>query len=149
MFNSIRKRGLKKIPRTIRNVSEKFLAPLLSGLQKGPEERGHVKKCQKVSRHFSTTFAQGKKRQKSSKRRQKVFRHFSTFFARHHFSGPFWGALIFGRLQISITGTLLKLSHRQKNFPDRQKFTATFCRGGHAKNKRLTNLQKQHVNGEM
>ena len=35
-------------------------------------------------------------RQKTSKivkKCQKVFRHFSTTFARHYFSGPFWGAL--------------------------------------------------------
>ena len=36
-----------------------------------------VKKCQKYFRHFSTFFAQGKKRQKSSKSDQKHFRHFS------------------------------------------------------------------------
>ena len=74
---------------------------LFSGLRKGPAERGHVKKRQKSSksekvfRHFSTIFVQGKKRSKSSKSVKKFFVHFSTIFARHHFSGPFWGALIY------------------------------------------------------
>ena len=57
---------------------------------KGPAERGHVKKCQKVFRHLSTMFS---RRAKNVKNRQKVFRHFSTIFAQHHFSGPFWEAL--------------------------------------------------------
>ena len=69
----------------------------ISGLQKGAGGKGPrqktLKKCQKVFRHFSTIFAQGKKRQKSSKSVKTFFRHFSTFFARRHFSGPFWGAL--------------------------------------------------------
>ena len=65
---------------------------------KGPRQKTSkiVKKCQKVFRHFSTIFAQGKKRQKSSESVKKFFRHFSTNFARHHFSGPFWGAPIWG-----------------------------------------------------
>ena len=62
------------------------------GLRKGATSKNV--KCQKVFRHFSTFFAQCKKRQKSSKKVKKFFRHFSTNFARHHFSGPFWGALI-------------------------------------------------------
>ena len=59
-------------------------------------KRGHVKKRQKVSKSFSTlfdNFRAGQKTSKIVKKRQKVFRHFSTIFARHHFSGPFWGAL--------------------------------------------------------
>ena len=60
----------KEIPS--RNLREK-----ISGLQKGPAERGHVKN-----------------RQKSSKNVKKFFdTFFSTIFARHQFSGPFWGAL--------------------------------------------------------
>ena len=70
----------------------------ISGLQKGPAERGNGKNRQKSSksfRHFSTIFAQGKKRQKSCQKVcQKYFRHFLTIFARHQFSGPFWGALL-------------------------------------------------------
>ena len=61
---------------------------LISGLQKGPAEMGHVKKtskivkkCQKVFRHFSTIFAQGKKTSK----------FFDNFRAGHHFTSPFWG----------------------------------------------------------
>ena len=42
---------------------------------KGPRQKTSkiVKKCQKVFRHFSTIFAQGKKRQKSSKNVKKFF----------------------------------------------------------------------------
>ena len=45
---------------------------------KGPRQKTSkiVKKCQKVFRHFSTFFAQGKKRQN----RQKVSKIFSTLF---------------------------------------------------------------------
>ena len=52
---------------------------IISGPQKGPAERGRqktskiVQKCQKYFRHFSTSFAQGKTR-------QKVFKSFSTLF---------------------------------------------------------------------
>ena len=66
-------------PRLLKNFSRP---------QKGPAERGHVKKrskivkkCQKYFRHFSTFFAQSKKRQKSTKSDKNIFRHFSTFFA--------------------------------------------------------------------
>ena len=62
---------------------------------KGPRQKTSkvVKKCQKVFRHSSTFFAQGKKTSKLVKKCQTYFRHFSTIFARHHFSGSFWGAL--------------------------------------------------------
>ena len=45
---------------------------------KGPLQKTSkiVKKCQKYFRHFSTIFAQGKKRQKSSKRGKKFFDSF-------------------------------------------------------------------------
>ena len=72
----------------------------ISGLQKGPAERGHVKKRQKSSKSvkkFFDTFRQFSRRAKNVKNRQKTsnfFRHFSTIFARHLFSDPFWGALI-------------------------------------------------------
>ena len=62
----------------------------VSGLQKGPVERGHIKKRQKVSKSFSTlfdNFRAGQKTSKIVKKCQKVFRHFPTNFARHHFSG--------------------------------------------------------------
>ena len=78
------------------------------GPQKGPAERGHVKKRQKSSksvknifdtfRHFSRRAKNVKNRQKVSKILcQKSFRNFSTIFARHPFSGPFWEALILSR----------------------------------------------------
>ena len=51
-----------------------FLAPNISGPQKGPVEKGPrqktskiAKKCQDKFRHFWTIFAQGKKRRKASK----------------------------------------------------------------------------------
>ena len=65
---------------------------IISGLQKGPAERGHVKKRQKSSKSvkkFFDTFRQFSRRAKNVKNRQKVsksffdtFRHFSrgTFF---------------------------------------------------------------------
>ena len=77
-------------------VSESTASFPISGLQEGPAERGHVKKTQKVSKSFSTLFdnlCAGQKTSKIVKKCQKVFRHFSTFFARHHFCGPFGGAL--------------------------------------------------------
>ena len=86
--------GLEGVPGSL------LLEPSFSGLQKGPAERGHVKKLQKPSKSvksFSTlfdNFRAGQKTSKIVKKRQKVLRHFSTIFARHHFSGPFWGALI-------------------------------------------------------
>ena len=63
-------------------------------LQKGPAERGHVKKRQKVSKSFSTLFDKfraGQKTSKIVKKRQQVFRHFSTIFAPHHFFRPLLG----------------------------------------------------------
>ena len=71
----------------------------VSGLQKGPVERGHVNKRQKSSKSvkkFFDTSRQVSRRAKSVKNRQKMSKSFSTlvdkFFARHPFSGPFWGA---------------------------------------------------------
>ena len=72
----------------------------VSGPQKGPPlERGHVKtskvvkKCQTYFRHFSTFFAQGKQRQKSSKSLKNVFDTFDNFRAAPVFR-PLLGALI-------------------------------------------------------
>ena len=65
------------------------------GRRKGPTSK-NVKNCQKVSksfRHFSTIFAQGKKRQTSSKASTSFSTLFDNFRAAHHFSGPFWGPL--------------------------------------------------------
>ena len=64
---------------------------------------------------FFDTFRQFSRRAKNVKNRQKVSKSFSTFstiFARHHFSGPFWGALIRGRRDpkyFRILGGLLGL----------------------------------------
>ena len=44
--------------------------------------------CKRGRREGATS-----KNVKNRQKCQKVFRHFSTIFARHHFSGPFWGAL--------------------------------------------------------
>ena len=48
---------------------------------KGPRQKTSkiVKKCQKVFRHFSTIFAQGKKRQKSSKSARNIFDTYRQF----------------------------------------------------------------------
>ena len=68
-----------------------------AGPQKGPAERGHVKKSKKSSKSVKNifdTFRQFSRRAKNVKivkKCQYVFRHFSTIFARHQFSGPFWG----------------------------------------------------------
>ena len=76
---------------------------LLSGLQKGPAERGHVKKRQNSSKSvkkFFDTFRQFSRRAKNVKNRQKVSKRFSTLFdnfrAGHLFSGPFCNPLISG-----------------------------------------------------
>ena len=69
----------------------------VSGPQKGPAERGHVKKRQKSSKSVKKIFAifrAGQKTSKIVKKCQKYFRHFLTIFARHQFSGPFWGPLM-------------------------------------------------------
>ena len=69
------------------------------GRRKGATSK-NVKNRQEVSKSFSTLFDNFRAGQKTSKtvkklkKRQKVFRHFSTIFAQHHFSVPFWGALI-------------------------------------------------------
>ena len=59
---------------------------------KGPRQKTSkiVKKCQKVFRHFSTIFAQGKKRQKSSKSFSKSF---STLFDNFG-AAPFYRPLL-------------------------------------------------------
>ena len=58
---------------------------------KGPRQKKSksVKKCFDTFRQFSHRAKNLKNRQKVSK----VSRHFSTSFARHHVSGPCWGAL--------------------------------------------------------
>ena len=71
----------------------------VSGLQKGPAERGHVKKHQKSSKSvkkFFDTFRQCSRRAKNVKNRQKCQKFFDTFrqFSRGTiFPAPFGGAL--------------------------------------------------------
>ena len=64
-------------PRTTKHVSLSTILSqeLISGLQKGPAERGHVKKRQKSSKSvkkFFDTFRQFSRRAKKVKNRQKV-----------------------------------------------------------------------------
>ena len=65
---------------------------------KGPRQKTSkiVKKCQKVFRHFSTIFAQGKKRPKSSKSVKKFFDTFRQFSRGTIFPALVWGALNLG-----------------------------------------------------
>ena len=58
-------------------------SPQISGLQKGPAERGHAKKRQKSSKSVKNifdTFRQVSRRAKNFKNRQKVSKIFSTLF---------------------------------------------------------------------
>ena len=79
------------------------LKTLLSGPQRGPAERGHVKKCQNLSKSvkiFSTFFAQGaKKRSKIIKKRQVCFlAFFDTFRAAPVFRPLLGGSDLFPSL---------------------------------------------------
>ena len=82
------KRAAGKGPR--QKLSKSF-STLFDNFRAGQKKSKIVKKRQKVFRQFSRT---AKKTSKLVNKRQKGFRHFSTIFARHHFSGPFWGALM-------------------------------------------------------
>ena len=64
-------------------------------IAKGAGGKGPCQKSSKSVKKFFNTFRQFSSRAKNVKNHQKVskvFRHFSTNFARHHFSGPCWGA---------------------------------------------------------
>ena len=63
----------------------------ISGLQKGPAERGHVKKRQKVSKSFSTLFDHFRAGQKTSKIVKKIFDTFRQFSRRAPFFRPLLG----------------------------------------------------------
>ena len=66
------------------------------GLQKGPAERGHVKKRQKSSKSvkkFFDTFRQFSRRAKTVKNRQKVSKSFSTLFDNFR-AAPFFRPLL-------------------------------------------------------
>ena len=72
--------------------------PLFSGLQKGPAERGHVKKRQKSSKSvkkFFDTFRRFSRRAKNVKNRQKVSKNifdiFRQFSRGTSFPAPFGG----------------------------------------------------------
>ena len=71
-----------------------FFFCFLQRIAKGAGGKGPRQKTSKIVEEFFDTFRQlsrrAKKRQKSSKGVKKFF----DTFARHHFSGPFWGALI-------------------------------------------------------
>ena len=101
MTGSVRATQCKAYKRNCRNVWGNSLRSIHSIAKgaggKGPRQKTSkiFKKCHKVFRHFSTIFAPGKKTSKIVKKRQQGFQHFSTIFARHHFTGPFWGALIY------------------------------------------------------
>ena len=74
------------------------VAAILSGLQKGPAERGHVKKRQKSSKSvkkFFDTFRQFSRRAKNVKNRQKVSKSFSTLFDNFR-AAPFFRPLLGG-----------------------------------------------------
>ena len=64
------------------------------GRRKGATSK-KVKDRQEVSKLFRLFLAQDKKHQKSSK----MSKYFSTVSARHRFSGPFWGALIWEKCE--------------------------------------------------
>ena len=93
-----------------------FPQETVSGLQKGPSERGRVKKRQKSSKSvkkFFDTCRQFSRRAKNVKNRQKASksfsRHFSTiFFARHLFSGPFCNPLRLGSQYFMKRGLFFK-----------------------------------------
>ena len=66
------------------------------GLQKGPAERGHVKKRQKSSKSvkkFFDTFRHLSRRAKNVKNRQKVSKSFSTLFDNFR-AAPFFRPLL-------------------------------------------------------
>ena len=65
----------------------------VSGLQKGPAERGHVKK--KIVKKFFVTFRQFSRRAKNVKNRQKASKSFSTPFDNFR-AAPFFRPLLVG-----------------------------------------------------
>ena len=81
----------------------------VSGLQKGPAERGHVKKRQKSStsvKKLFETFRQFSRRAKNVKNRQKVSKSFSTLFDNFRVA-PFFRPLLGG----SDPGKISKIIH--------------------------------------
>ena len=95
-----RRKSDTKRPLRIKNIKPS----VFSGPQKGPAERGHVKKRQKSSksvknifdtfRHFSRRAKNVKNRQKASKSVKHIFDTFRQLSRGTSFPAPFWGALI-------------------------------------------------------
>ena len=81
------------------SVLDKFQSAniaFVSGLQKGPAERGHVKKRQKSSKSVKNifdTFRRFSRRAKNVKNRQKVSKSFSTLFDNFR-AAPFFRPLL-------------------------------------------------------
>ena len=66
--------------------------------RKRGQRKGATSKTSKSVKNIFDTFRHFSRRAKNVKNRQKVskyFRHFSPIFARHQFSGPSWGSLIY------------------------------------------------------
>ena len=83
-----------------------------SGLQKGPAERGHVKKRQKSSKSvkkFFDTFRHFSRRAKNVKNRQKTSKSFSTLFDNFH-AAPFFRPLLGGVLPlVTLNPTIITI----------------------------------------
>ena len=80
----------------LRTLQNPIQNAFISGLQKGPAERGHVKKHQKSSKSvkkFFDTFRQFSRRAKNVKNRQKVSKSFSTLFDNFR-AAPFFRPLL-------------------------------------------------------
>ena len=94
---------------------------------KGPRQKASkiVKKCQKVFRHFSTIFAQGKKRQKSSKSVKKFFDTFRRFSRRAPFFRPLLqSAGCFGGMNLlNLTSTMAILNSKKNMQSDKKSTT--------------------------
>ena len=92
-----------------------------SGPQKGPAERGHVKKRQKSSKSVKNifdTFRHFSRRAKNVKNRQKVSNMFSTLFDNFRAAPvfrPLWGALNHGQI-LAVWILAAKLPNSDLNF---------------------------------
>ena len=95
-----------------RNLREKEV----SGLQKGPAERGHVKKRQKASKSVKNifdTFRHFSRGAKNVKNRQKVSKSFSTLFDNFR-AAPFFRPLLQSAEKVRIEKIPKKLGKSQK-----------------------------------
>ena len=100
----------QRLENTLR--SQQFLA-LFQRIAKGAGGKGPrqktskiVKKCQKVFRHFSTIFAQGKNRQKSSKSVKMFFNTFRPLSRGTIFPAPFGGLRVVAQPSIPTLHSL-------------------------------------------